>query len=225
MGFADDYVPVSERIIAFREAYPEGSLRPADPARPFQIIEVDGRTFLAYTAAAFRTPDDAAPGIGCAWEPVPGLTNFTRNSELQNAESSAWGRAIIAVGAADAKRGIASQEDVQNRQAEQEYYDSAEYAEQQRIPGLRSAVQAAIDKYVGKGADRDEERAAAMVAFFAENNLPAVKRMNAAQTDIILDHLMSLPDPIESAESVSGAAPAGGVQGPSADSSTEEPQP
>ena len=191
MAFADDYVPVSERIIAFRAMYPEGTLRPADPSEPFRMIDVDGKVFLAYTAAAYRHPEDPAPGIGCAWEPVPGLTNFTRNSELQNAESSAWGRAIIAVGAADAKKGIASQEDVQNRQAEEEWYQSPEYAEQQAVPGLRTAVQGAIDKYVGD--PPNEERAAALKAFFAERNLPPVKRMNAAQTEVILDHLMSLP--------------------------------
>jgi hypothetical protein len=192
MAFADDYVPVSERIIAFREMYPEGTLRPADPAEPFRMIDVDGAVFLAYTAAAFRHPEDLAPGIGCAWERVPGLTNFTRNSELQNAESSAWGRAIIAVGAADAKRGIASMEDVQSRQAEDEYYSSAAYQEQQAIPGLRSSVQAAIDKYIGD--PRDEAKADALLAFFAEHDLPPVKRMNAAQTDVILEHLMSLED-------------------------------
>jgi len=51
-----------------------------------------------------------------ASEPVPGKTNFTRDSELMNAETSAWGRALIAVGAADAKRGIASANEVRNRQ-------------------------------------------------------------------------------------------------------------
>lgn len=191
MAFADDYMTVPERIAAFREAYPDGTLRPADPSKPFTLIEVDGKTFLAYTAAAFRTPDDLAPGIGCAWEPVPGLTNFTRNSELQNAETSAWGRAIIAVGAADSKKGIASREDVENRQAEQEWYDSPAYAEEQAVPGLRTALQGAIDKWVGD--PRDEQRAAALAEFFKVENLPPVKRMNKAQTERVLDYLMDLP--------------------------------
>lgn len=115
MAFADDYNTVPERMAEFFEAYPTGCLRAAEP---FRIVEVDGVTFLAYTAAAYRTPDDPAPGIGSAWERVPGQTNFTRNSELQNAETSAWGRAIVAVGAADTKKGIASFEDVRNRRDE-----------------------------------------------------------------------------------------------------------
>lgn len=187
MGFADDYVPVADRIISFRDKYPEGTLRPANPSEPFRLVEIDGKTFLAYTAAAYRTADDAAPGIGCAWEPVPGLTNFTRNSELQNAESSAWGRALIAVGAADAKRGIASAEDVQNRQAEDDYYNSPEYAEQQAIPGLRSSVEAAIAKL-------DDEAKAALKDWFAAEDLPAVRKMNAAQCDKVIDYLVG-PEP------------------------------
>lgn len=183
MAFADDYVPVAERLVAFREAYPEGSLRPADPSQPFQIIDVAGETFLAYTAAAYRTPDDPAPGIGCAWEPVPGKTNFTRNSELQNAESSAWGRAIIAVGAADAKRGIASAEDVQWRQAEAEQREQEEAA----VGGLRSSIIAAIDKL-------GDEQKAALKDWIRDENLPPVKRMNQPQCDRILDYLMTLGD-------------------------------
>jgi len=102
-----DYVEVAERIQEFRTAYPSGSLR-----GDWRMELVGDQTIVAYRAEAWRAPDDQAPGIGCAWELVPGRTPFTRGSELQNAETSAWGRAIIAVGAADAKRGIASREEV-----------------------------------------------------------------------------------------------------------------
>ena len=183
MAFAEDYVPVSERIVAFREAYPEGTLRPADPSKPFDLIAVAGSMFLVVVAAAYRTPDDQAPGIGMAWEPVPGLTNFTRNSELQNAESSAWGRAIIAVGAADAKRGIASAEDVRNRRGEQD-----DPLEDPAAPGLRTALQGTLDRLK----ERDPETAAAVAAWFHENELPAVKRMNADQCTLVIDHLLDL---------------------------------
>lgn len=182
MAFADDYVPVAERIIAFRDRYPEGTLRPADPSQPFSLVTVGGETFLAYTAAAYRTPDDAAPGIGCAWEPVPGKTNFTRNSELQNAESSAWGRAIIAVGAADAKKGIASAEDVAWRNAEAKQREEEDAA----VPGLRSSIEAAVERL-------DAEQKSALKEWFKAEDLPPVRRMNQAQCDRVLDHLMDLP--------------------------------
>lgn len=112
----DDYVDVAARIRQFRDKYPDGCLQPAIPAEPFTVVTIGGREFVAYTAAAYRTPDDDRPGIGVAWEPFPGPTPFTRDSELMNAETSAWGRAIIAVGAADAKK-LASAEEVRNRQA------------------------------------------------------------------------------------------------------------
>lgn len=112
-----DYVDVAERIRQFREQYPEGSLGVAEPDNPFRVVTIGSQAYIAVVAVARRTPDDPAPGIGMAWEVVPGLTPYTKNSELMNAETSAWGRAIIAVGAADAKR-IASAEEVRNRQAE-----------------------------------------------------------------------------------------------------------
>jgi len=127
----DDYIDVAQRIADFRERYPQGCLQPlsSDNSHGFRIVQVEGhdkndqiimQTFVVVVAAAYRTPDDPRPGIGMAWEVFPGRTPYTRGSELQNAETSAWGRAIIAVGASDAKRGIASREEVRNRQAERE---------------------------------------------------------------------------------------------------------
>ena len=112
MGFSmDDYVDVAERLRIFKAAYPNGSLQQAS----LQFIEFGGKSWVVYTAAAFRSPDDIAPGHGTAWEPVPGTTSFKRDSEVMNAETSAWGRAILAVLAADTKR-IASKNEVVARQ-------------------------------------------------------------------------------------------------------------
>ena len=125
----DDYVDVAQRIADFREQYPEGSLRPWNPAEPFRFMQAQGtdkngelvqQSFVVVVAAAYRHGLDDSPGIGMAWEVFPGRTPYTRGSELQNAETSAWGRAIIAVGASDSKRGIASREEVRNRQAERD---------------------------------------------------------------------------------------------------------
>jgi hypothetical protein len=113
-----DYVTVAQRIAQFRERHPEGCLRPVNPAEPFKVVVIGDKTFITYAAAAFRTPDDTTPGIGVAWEPFPGKTPYTKESELMNAETSAWGRAIVAVLAGDTNVGIATQEDIRNRQAE-----------------------------------------------------------------------------------------------------------
>lgn len=115
-----DYVDVAERIRTFREKHPEGSLQPLDLAKPFAIVTIGDKTFVVYVAAAYRTPDDTRPGIGTAWETFPGKTPYTAGSEVQNAESSAWGRAIVASLAADTKK-IASKDEVSARRAEREH--------------------------------------------------------------------------------------------------------
>lgn len=120
--FAEGYIDVATRIAEIRgtadRQYPEGSFQPFDPANPYRIEVVEGQTYIVYVAAFYRTPDDPRPGVGSAWEAVPGKTPYTRGSELQNAETSAWGRALVATLAADTKRGIASHEEVRNRQAD-----------------------------------------------------------------------------------------------------------
>jgi hypothetical protein len=114
MSFMNDYVDVAERIRTFREKYPNGSLQQVS----LQFIEFAGKSWVVYTAAAYRTPDDLTPGHGTAWEPVPGKSNFTRDSEVQNVETSAWGRAIIAVLVADGGKRIASRQEVQHKAPE-----------------------------------------------------------------------------------------------------------
>lgn len=114
--FDDNYQPVAVRIQIFREKHPEGSLRPLDPANPFRVVHVNGQDYISMVAAAYRTPNDPAPGVGSAWFPVPSNDDYTFNVELQRCETAAWGRAIVATLAADATK-IASVEEVQIAQA------------------------------------------------------------------------------------------------------------
>ena len=88
----DGYIQVSDRIKLFYARYPEGSLQMGTPT----FIEVEGHTWALGRAYAYRTPTDERPGVGTAWEIVPGTTPFTRGSE--NLETSAWGRAIGSLG-------------------------------------------------------------------------------------------------------------------------------
>jgi hypothetical protein len=106
----DDYVDVAERIRQFYERFPEGRLTTG--TQPF-LIEAGGKPFIVYHARAYRDADDTHPGDGWAWEPVPGPTQFTKDSELMNAETAAWGRAIVALGFETKK--IASAQEVQAR--------------------------------------------------------------------------------------------------------------
>lgn len=120
----DDYVTVAERIEQFRAKYPDGSLQcewqlvtiPTAVKQPDGNWATMDRPIIVAKAFAYRTPDDPRPGIGHAQEAIPGKTPYTKDSELMNAETSAWGRAIVAVLAADTKRGVASQDEVRSRQ-------------------------------------------------------------------------------------------------------------
>jgi hypothetical protein len=53
------------------------------------------------------------------------------------------------------------------------------------VPGLRSSIEGAIVRM------SDDEKAD-LKAWFAANGLPAVRRMNAAQCDAVIDHLMRI---------------------------------
>lgn len=112
MAFAKDYIDVAQRLRDMRAIYPELTLQQVD----LKFITFGGSDWVVYTAAAYRTFDDARPGIGTAWEPIPGKTPYTKDSEVMVAETSAWGRALVAIGA-DTKNGIASANEVAARQA------------------------------------------------------------------------------------------------------------
>lgn len=126
MAFAEGYIDVASRIVDFRTKHPSGSLQPADLSSPYRVETIGDQTYIVVVAAAYRSQEDVRPGIGMAYEQFPGKTQFTRGSELQNAETSAWGRAIVAALAADTHKGIASQEEVRNRQAERDEPESQE---------------------------------------------------------------------------------------------------
>lgn len=101
-----DYVPVNERVEAFYKTFPEGSIQS-------EIVELtDSR--VTVKAYCYRKPDDPRPGVGHSSLEIPGSTPYTRGSEIENCETSAWGRAIAALGF-EVKRGIASSEEVRNK--------------------------------------------------------------------------------------------------------------
>ena len=108
-----DYVTVAERLRIFMQRYPDGSMQ----LDPVEFREIEGKTWVIGRAYAYRTPDDARPGIGTAWEMIPGMTPFTKYSEVQNVETSAWGRALAAIGIGIDK-GVATWDEVNRTRAE-----------------------------------------------------------------------------------------------------------
>lgn len=115
-----DYVDVAERIRAWYEAHPEGRITT-------DVIESTDKR-VAVRAEAYRNPQDNVPaGVGHSALAIPGATPYTRGSELENAETSAVGRALVMAGL-PSKR-VASADEVQAKQGDeggaQEAYDRA----------------------------------------------------------------------------------------------------
>lgn len=142
-----NYVDVPTRIRQLREKHPDAVLRPANPAEPFRIMTIGNREFIVYTAACYRTPDDPMPAIAVAAEPVIGSSAFTRNSEVMNAETSAWGRAIMAALAVDEPH-IASREEVENRRNDEQQQIAEQivrdvFPESQPVPAKHPAARQA----------------------------------------------------------------------------------
>lgn len=90
----DGYIQVVDRIKLFYAKFPNGSLYMEPP----EFVDIGAQKWVIGRAWAYRTPDDQRPGGGTAWEIVPGTTNFTRGSEIQNLETSCFGRAIGSLG-------------------------------------------------------------------------------------------------------------------------------
>lgn len=107
-----NYVDVPTRFALALERWPE--LRIVEN-RP-EIIMVGDKTFVSVTVQAWRTPDDPIPAQGTAWEITPGLTPFTKNSEMMNCSTSALGRVLGFMMSFGPK--MASAEEVRNRQHE-----------------------------------------------------------------------------------------------------------
>lgn len=111
MAFADDYVGVHERIDKFLEKYPDGRIQTA--------IAHLSESLVVMQATVYRDADDKLPCIAHSQLGIPGKTNFTRDSEVENAETSAVGRALAFMGF-ETKKGIASREEVNSRRSEPE---------------------------------------------------------------------------------------------------------
>lgn len=104
--FAKDYVQVDERIRHFYERYPEGRIQT-------DIVEMT-EARITMLARVFRAPDDPVPTTGHSWLGIPGSTPYTKGSEIENAETSAVGRALALMGF-DTHKGLASAEEVRNK--------------------------------------------------------------------------------------------------------------
>ena len=118
-GYQDrlkDYIDVKERLRLFYERYPEGSIVTAEA---YMQEDPDGKVRVWAKALAYRTPGDTLPTVGWSYLEVPGTTPYTRGSEIENVETSAWGRAIGALGIG-IKGSIATTDEIDAKEGEAE---------------------------------------------------------------------------------------------------------
>ena len=102
----ENYVPVADRLEKFYERFPDGRVMT-------QIVEHNqAEGFVLMRAEVYRTPDDAVPAAtGHAYE-VRGESYVNKSSYIENAETSAVGRALALLGF-EVKRGLASREEME----------------------------------------------------------------------------------------------------------------
>jgi hypothetical protein len=80
-----DYVDVAERIRAFYERYPEGSIQT-------EMVRLEG-DLVVFRATVYRDREDSVPTTGWAYE-REGIGYVNKTSFIENCETSAIGRAL-----------------------------------------------------------------------------------------------------------------------------------
>jgi hypothetical protein len=106
-----EYVDVKTRLKQALKVFPQ--LRIVEH-RP-EITQVGDQLFIECSVTVSRDPDDPIPVTAYVFEPYPGKTSFTKNSEQMNGATSVLGRALGYMGLGIDKS-IASSNEVLGRQ-------------------------------------------------------------------------------------------------------------
>ena len=120
-----NYIDVPTRFAALLEKWPELRIKEHRP----EIVTIGDKIFISVTMQAWRTPDDPVPCKATCFEPFPGKTSFTRDSEQMNASTSCLGRLA---GLMMSFPKMASLEEVINRQKDEKPAKAWEASEGQR---------------------------------------------------------------------------------------------
>jgi hypothetical protein len=171
MDYLKNYIEVKDRIQMFYDKYPEGLL-----SFDYRgIIELNGETYIYGKAFAYPVRGELYHAAGWAWERVP-AKGFARGAEMMTLETSAWGRAIAALGIAVSK-GIASREEVQRVNPENDPWqtpDSPKKAVEGKISALGGKVVAEYtnsesSSYSPKGTAASEKQVNYLYSLFKQS--------------------------------------------------------
>lgn len=107
------YKMVADRHAQFVQDHPDGVV--INNMRSHQVFP-DGTGYVIMETQLWKSRADAdsgkmPDGVGHAGMPIPGPNNFTRNSEVENAETSSLGRALAMIGY-HAKETMASEDEI-----------------------------------------------------------------------------------------------------------------
>lgn len=105
------YVDVAARLRLALACHPMLRVTESAPI----VRNLGERAYIEVAVTVHRDPDDTHPVTAHAWEPWPGRTPFTRDSEMMNAATSALGRALGYMGYG-IDRGLATVDEITNRQ-------------------------------------------------------------------------------------------------------------
>ena len=159
-----NYVDVPSRFALALDKWPD--LRVVES--PPEVVTVGDQTFISVTMTVYRTPDDLIPARGCAWEPIPGKSSFTRGSEMMNASTSALGRCI---GLMMPFGKMASMEEVRNRQPDTGTQKPANRTESiDHLPSLPTDAQLRMIRALGHSDAMPTTKAAASTLITALKN-------------------------------------------------------
>lgn len=158
----EDYVDVATRLAQYAEKYPEASLAAV-------ILEDDGkRVLIRATASApiFNAAGDVVAtriGTGHA-EEIRGSGPVNKTSAVENAETSAWGRALAALGF-ETRNGIASKEEMLKVQRMEAVAPVAH---------LKTLTKAQADALTIRLADADPKRVQLLLTSFGATDLTGI---------------------------------------------------
>ena len=107
----DNYVDVPTRLRMALEKHADLRIQESQPV----FREVNDKLYIEIRCTVWRDKDDTLPVIAYCWEPFPGTTPYTRDSEQMNASTSALGRALGMMGFGIEHK-MASKQEVMARQ-------------------------------------------------------------------------------------------------------------
>lgn len=126
----DNYVDVPTRLRMALEKFPDLRVQESQPT----FREVNDKLYIEIRCTVWRDKDDQLPCIAFCWEPFPGTTPYTRDSEQMNASTSALGRALGMMGFGIDHKMASKQEVIARQQPEQPKKEIARYPDGGEIP-------------------------------------------------------------------------------------------